>query len=283
VTDRRQFLAGLAALPLSAAAGRSADTAASLADAIESVPCSDPTPGSVINPRGAVGQTSLTDLVDAYSQVDGLDPAAPAVLGPDQQAGCLRPLPPKPSGGLREVVDRWTDRLPQRPAAGPVRDRHLPRRRRGHRPGRYAANGGRHLPAARLQLLGRRPAVSDGRHGHLHHRNRHTGRRQLRPAVPQQHGARRPFCADVSALYPASDIANVSEGGSADRLGRPVWGQGGARGRLQVSILRRRALITAGPTGWPGLCSIRPPSQLAEQPPVVDADRFVRLSGRRRC
>ena len=73
MTDRRQFLAGLAALPLSAAAGRSADTAASLADAIESVPCSDPTPGSVTNPRGAVGQTSLTDLVDAYSQVDGLD------------------------------------------------------------------------------------------------------------------------------------------------------------------------------------------------------------------
>jgi hypothetical protein len=65
VTDRRQFLAGLAALPL--------NTAALLADAIESVPCSDPTPGSVTNPRGAVGQTPLTDLVDAYSQVDGVD------------------------------------------------------------------------------------------------------------------------------------------------------------------------------------------------------------------
>jgi hypothetical protein len=73
VTDRRQFLAGLAALPLSAAAGRSPDTAASLTDAIESVPCSDPTPGSVTNPRGWVGQTPLTDLVDAYSQVDGVD------------------------------------------------------------------------------------------------------------------------------------------------------------------------------------------------------------------
>jgi hypothetical protein len=73
VTDRRQFLAGLAALPLSAAAGRSVDTAASLTDAIESVPCSDPTLGSVTNQRGAVGQTPLTDLVDAYSQVDGLD------------------------------------------------------------------------------------------------------------------------------------------------------------------------------------------------------------------
>jgi len=63
----------LAALPLSAAAGRSADTAASLADAIESVPCPDPTPGSVTNPRGWVGRTPLTDLVDAYSQVDGVD------------------------------------------------------------------------------------------------------------------------------------------------------------------------------------------------------------------
>jgi hypothetical protein len=73
VTDRRQFLAGLAALPLSAAAGRSADPAASLADAMESVPCLDPTPGSVINPRGWVGRTPLTDLVDAYSQVDGVD------------------------------------------------------------------------------------------------------------------------------------------------------------------------------------------------------------------
>jgi hypothetical protein len=73
VTDRRQFLAGLAALPLSAAVGRPPDTAISLTDAIESVPCTDPTPGTVTNPRGAVGQTPLTDLVDAYSQVDGLD------------------------------------------------------------------------------------------------------------------------------------------------------------------------------------------------------------------
>jgi hypothetical protein len=73
VTDRRQFLAGLAALPLSAAAGRSPDTAAFLADAIEYVPCADPTRGSVTNPSGWVGQTPLTDLVDAYSQVDGVN------------------------------------------------------------------------------------------------------------------------------------------------------------------------------------------------------------------
>jgi hypothetical protein len=73
VTDRRQFLAGLAALPLSAAAGRPPDTAISLADAIGSVPCSDPTPGSVTNPRGEISRTALTDFVDAYSQVDGVD------------------------------------------------------------------------------------------------------------------------------------------------------------------------------------------------------------------
>jgi hypothetical protein len=72
VTDRRQFLAGLAALPLSAAAGRSPDTAAFMADAIESVPCPDPTPGSVTNLRGWLGRAPLTDLVDAYSQVDGV-------------------------------------------------------------------------------------------------------------------------------------------------------------------------------------------------------------------
>jgi hypothetical protein len=77
VTDRRQFLAGLAALPLSAAAGRSPDTAGFLADAIESVPCSDPTPGSVTNPRGLVGQAPLTNLVDAYSQVDGVRMSRP--------------------------------------------------------------------------------------------------------------------------------------------------------------------------------------------------------------
>ena len=73
MTDRRQFLAGLAALPLTAAAGRSPDPAISLADAIESVPCSDPTPGRVTNPRGEISHTQLTDLVDAYSQVDGVD------------------------------------------------------------------------------------------------------------------------------------------------------------------------------------------------------------------
>jgi hypothetical protein len=73
VTDRRQFLAGLAAVPLSAAAGRSPDTPASLADSIGSVPCPDPTPGSVTNPHGEISRTPLTDFVDAYSQVDGVD------------------------------------------------------------------------------------------------------------------------------------------------------------------------------------------------------------------
>ena len=69
MTDRRQFLAGLAALPLHAAAGppRATVTAKS------SVPCPEPTAGSVSNPRGSVGKNPLTDLVDAYSQVTGVD------------------------------------------------------------------------------------------------------------------------------------------------------------------------------------------------------------------
>jgi len=71
MTDRRQFLASLAALPLSAAAGHQPYTAALPADL--SVPCPDPTPGSVTNQNGSVGGTPLTDLVDAYSQVNGLD------------------------------------------------------------------------------------------------------------------------------------------------------------------------------------------------------------------
>jgi hypothetical protein len=73
VTDRRQFLSGLAALPLTAALGRGADTAVPLADSIGSVPCPDPTPGSVTNARGEISRTPLTDFVDAYSQVDGVD------------------------------------------------------------------------------------------------------------------------------------------------------------------------------------------------------------------
>lgn len=71
MTDRRQFLAGLAAFPLSAAAGRSpqsADLTAGLSGL-----CPDPTPGSVTNPSGSIGLTSLTDLIDAYSQVSGVD------------------------------------------------------------------------------------------------------------------------------------------------------------------------------------------------------------------
>lgn len=70
MTDRRQFLAGLAALPLAAAAGPRPD-AAVVAEL--SVPCPEPTLGSVTDPRGSVGKTPLTDLVDAYSQVTGVD------------------------------------------------------------------------------------------------------------------------------------------------------------------------------------------------------------------
>jgi hypothetical protein len=73
VTDRRQFLAGLAAVPLSAMAGDQTDTTASLASGLEVVPCPPPTPGSVTSPDGSIAGTPLTDLVDAYSQVDGVD------------------------------------------------------------------------------------------------------------------------------------------------------------------------------------------------------------------
>ena len=70
MTDRRQFLAGLAALPLHAAAGR---PQLATATAESPVPCPEPTAGSVSNPRGSVGKTPLSDLVDAYSQVSGVD------------------------------------------------------------------------------------------------------------------------------------------------------------------------------------------------------------------
>ena len=69
MTDRRQFLAGLAALPLHAAAGH---PQGSTVTAESPVPCPEPTPGTVTDPRGSVGKTSLTDLVDAYSQVTGV-------------------------------------------------------------------------------------------------------------------------------------------------------------------------------------------------------------------
>lgn len=57
MTDRRQFLAGLAALPLHAAAGppRATVTAKS------SVPCPEPTAGSVAEPRGLVGRQDPGD------------------------------------------------------------------------------------------------------------------------------------------------------------------------------------------------------------------------------
>ena len=72
MTDRRQFLAGLAAVPLSAAAGRGPDTSALAAGGLASVPCPDPIPGTVTNQSGSVGRIPINDLVDAYSQVDGV-------------------------------------------------------------------------------------------------------------------------------------------------------------------------------------------------------------------
>jgi hypothetical protein len=73
VTDRRQFLAGLAALPLSAAVGGGPGTATLPAGGFLPVPCPEPIPGSVIDPSGSVGRTALTDLVDGYSDVSGVD------------------------------------------------------------------------------------------------------------------------------------------------------------------------------------------------------------------
>jgi hypothetical protein len=73
VTDRRQFLASLAAVPLSAATARGQDTSALAAGGLVSVPCPDPTPGTVTNQSGSVGRIPINDLVDAYSQVSGVD------------------------------------------------------------------------------------------------------------------------------------------------------------------------------------------------------------------
>ena len=70
MTDRRQFLAGLAALPLQAAAGQ---PYGSTVTAESPVPCPEPMPGGVSDPRGSIGKASLTDLADAYSQVTGVD------------------------------------------------------------------------------------------------------------------------------------------------------------------------------------------------------------------
>jgi hypothetical protein len=71
MADRRQFLAGLAALPLQAAAAGQLQGPSMTTEF--SVPCTEPTPGSVTDPRGSVGKAALTDLVDAYSQVSGVD------------------------------------------------------------------------------------------------------------------------------------------------------------------------------------------------------------------
>jgi hypothetical protein len=72
VTDRRQFLAGLAAVPLTAAAGRGQNASAP-AGSLVSVPCPDPIRGTVTNQSGSVGRVPINDLVDAYSQIDGVD------------------------------------------------------------------------------------------------------------------------------------------------------------------------------------------------------------------
>jgi hypothetical protein len=72
VADRRQFLAGLAAVSLTAAAARRQNASALAAGSLVSVPCPDPIPGTVTSQSGSVGRIPINDLVDAYSQVDGV-------------------------------------------------------------------------------------------------------------------------------------------------------------------------------------------------------------------
>jgi hypothetical protein len=55
MTDRRQFLAGLAALPMTTVAGNQPHLTALPTEL--SIPCPDPTPGSVTNPDGSVAGT----------------------------------------------------------------------------------------------------------------------------------------------------------------------------------------------------------------------------------
>lgn len=72
MTHQRRFLAGLAAVPLSAAAGRGQDTSALTAGSLVSVPCPDPIPARD-HQSGSIGRIPINDLVDACSQLDRVD------------------------------------------------------------------------------------------------------------------------------------------------------------------------------------------------------------------
>src|SRR5215216_1860367 len=128
MTDRRQFFAGLATLPMTAAAGHRPPWLPCQL----SCPCHAPTPLLARQQPGWLGRRHATHrpgrclLPGRWGRL-----ATPALLGADQPARRLRPLPPEPDGGPRAVAARGPDRLPGRPATGPVRDRHLPDRRRG--------------------------------------------------------------------------------------------------------------------------------------------------------
>jgi hypothetical protein len=156
----------------------------------------------VTNPSGSVGRTPINDLVDAYSQVSGVD----------WQHQLYSVLTNKPDACAHyrqnQVVanEKWliivqiayrSDRQPAPFATGTyqigvgVTD-----------PGRHPSDSGCDPSAARSQLFGRRPAASYRRHGHLHHRHRHTGRGQLRPPLSQQHYPGRLLRADVFAVCP---------------------------------------------------------------------------------
>lgn len=121
MTDRRQFLAGLAAVPLYAAVGQ-VDSPTMTTEL--SVPCAEPTPGSVSDPRRSVGKTPLTDLVDAYSQVTGVDWQHQLYSTLSNQPGvCARYR--QNQAVAYEKCGSSSRRLTQRPAAGRERGRHL--------------------------------------------------------------------------------------------------------------------------------------------------------------
>jgi hypothetical protein len=218
VTNRQQFLAGLAALPLHAAAGphRATVTAES------PVPCPEPTPGSVSNPRGSVGKTPLTDLVDAYSQVTGVDWQHQLYSTLSNKPGvCTRYRQNQAVANEKWlIVIQTAYRSDMQPAPFATGTYQLgvgtPARR-------HPADGGCQLPSVRAQLRRGRPAGGHRRHGRLHHSHRHPGSRgRLRPAVRQEPGPGQLLGPDVHALRPAPGGADVRQVGEEQAQPAPM-------------------------------------------------------------
>ena len=218
MTDRRQFLAGLAALPLHAAAGppRATVTAES------SVPCPEPTAGSVAEPRGLVGR-----------QDPGDRPGRRLLAGHkvDWQHQLYSTLSNKPGVCTRYrqnqavpnekwlIVIQTAYRSDMQPAPFATGTYQLgvgtPARR-------HPADGGCQLPSVRAQLRRGWPAGGHRRHGHLHHGHRHPGRGRLRPAVRQEPGPGQLLRPDVHALRPAPGGADVRQVGEEQAQPAPM-------------------------------------------------------------